>query len=229
MATFRQVGDDLDKMARYWELRKFQYLEEASMEFELLTGGIPEPENMDLEFQKACNCAFTEWLIFERVLWSGQTPFELYAAAPPKTVCDRAATRLRDLCATQFFSAFKVTWANPATGRIHARDIFSGKRFSIMAPHVARQRTWLEGTVYLRIGRTADTWFDMTRLHFHDRCEPEEEGPRKMGAIRPEDDDIKDVLEDMGFYLRFIRDVFGCGAYQPSELNFTSLTNEAAA
>lgn len=61
------VGNDIADMAHFWMLRKFQFLEPAREQFEIIVDPwlsyCTEPSQNEI---MAYNMAFTDWLLFER-------------------------------------------------------------------------------------------------------------------------------------------------------------------
>ena len=72
------VGNDIADMAHFWMLRKFQFLEPAREQFEIIVDPwlsyCTEPSQNEI---MAYNMAFTDWLLFERPYRHGKTLLEL--------------------------------------------------------------------------------------------------------------------------------------------------------
>ena len=68
------VGNDIADMAHFWMLRKFQFLEPAREQFEVIVDPwlsyCSEPSQNEI---MAYNMAFTDWLLFERPYRHGKT------------------------------------------------------------------------------------------------------------------------------------------------------------
>ena len=71
------VGNDISDMAHFWMLRKFQFLEPAREQFEIIVDPwlsyCEEPSQNEI---MAYNMAFTDWLLFERPYRHGKTLLE---------------------------------------------------------------------------------------------------------------------------------------------------------
>lgn len=229
MKKYDQIQQELSDMAMYWQLRKFQFLERASDEFDWATGGPHELRAPEFQFQKAYNLIFTEWLLFERVLWAGKTPVELYAAMTPVKPHSQAIDHMQQIAATHFFSTFVLSHLRPAKGLVHLRDVFSGEEYEVKSACMAYAQKWRQGTVSLRIAQVDGTWYDIAQIHFHDKADFKEVNGNTFGVVHPEDEDIADELNDMGFFARFARDVMGGGRREPQCLRITEHDpNEAA-
>ena len=81
------VGDDIADMAQFWMLRKFQFLEPARTQFEVIVDPwlsyCEEPSQSEI---MAYNMAFTDWLLFERPYYHDKTLLELYVDEPPTSL-----------------------------------------------------------------------------------------------------------------------------------------------
>ena len=81
------VGNDIADMAHFWMLRKFQFLEPAREQFEIIIDPwlsyCEEPSQNEI---MAYNMAFTDWLLFERPYRHGKTLLELYVDEPPASL-----------------------------------------------------------------------------------------------------------------------------------------------
>ena len=81
------VGNDIADMAHFWMLRKFQFLEPAREQFEIIVDPwlsyCAEPSQNEI---MAYNMAFTDWLLFERPYRHGKTLLELYVDEPPASL-----------------------------------------------------------------------------------------------------------------------------------------------
>lgn len=100
------VGNDIADMAHFWMLRKFQFLEPAREQFEIIVdpwlGYCTEPSQNEI---MAYNMAFTDWLLFERPYRHGKTLLELYVDEPPASLSPASLKRLeRDARHTVFLA-----------------------------------------------------------------------------------------------------------------------------
>lgn len=100
------VGNDIVDMAHFWMLRKFQFLEPAREQFEIIVDPwlsyCEEPSQSEI---MAYNMAFTDWLLFERPCYHGKTLLELYVDEPP-ALLSPASLKRSSKCATRI--AFRV-------------------------------------------------------------------------------------------------------------------------
>lgn len=105
------VGDDIADMAQFWMLRKFQFLESARTQFEVIVDPwlsyCEEPSQNEI---MAYNMAFTDWLLFERPYYHGKTLLELYADEPPASLSPASLGRLEPRCATRSIFRALVFW-----------------------------------------------------------------------------------------------------------------------
>ena len=62
------VGNDIADMAHFWMLRKFQFLEPAREQFEIIVAPVAQLLRGTFSKTKSwpTNMAFTDWLLFER-------------------------------------------------------------------------------------------------------------------------------------------------------------------
>ena len=68
------VGNDIADMAHFWMLRKFQFLEPAREQFEVIVDPwLSYCEGPSQNEIMAYNIAFTDWLLFERPYRHGKT------------------------------------------------------------------------------------------------------------------------------------------------------------
>ena len=104
------VGDDIADMAQFWMLRKFQFLESARTQFEVIVDPwlsyCEEPSQSEI---LAYNMAFTDWLLFERPYYHGKTLLELYVDEPPASLSP-ASLRGSSRCATHTISRALAFW-----------------------------------------------------------------------------------------------------------------------
>lgn len=113
------VGNDIADMAHFWMLRKFQFLEPAREQFEIIVDPwlsyCTEPSQNEI---MAYNMAFTDWLLFERPYRHGKTLLELYVDEPPASLSPASLKRLEQVRDTQYFSRFGILDKNPASGMV---------------------------------------------------------------------------------------------------------------
>ncbi|WP_277092862.1 hypothetical protein, partial [Alistipes sp.] len=92
------VGSDIADMAHFWMLRKFQFLEPAREQFEIIVDPwlsyCEEPSQNEI---MAYNMAFTDWLLFERPYYHGKTLLELYVGEPPASISPASLGRLEQV------------------------------------------------------------------------------------------------------------------------------------
>ncbi len=92
------VGNDIADMAHFWMLRKFQFLEPAREQFEIIVDPwlsyCTEPSQNEI---MAYNMAFTDWLLFERPYRHGKTLLELYVDEPPASLSPASLKRLEQV------------------------------------------------------------------------------------------------------------------------------------
>ena len=103
------VGNDIADMAQFWMLRKFQFLESARTQFEVIVDPwlsyCEEPSQNEI---MAYNMAFTDWLLFERPYYHGKTLLELYVDEPPALLSPASLRRLKQVRDTHYFSRFGI-------------------------------------------------------------------------------------------------------------------------
>lgn len=104
------VGNDIADMAHFWMLRKFQFLEPAREQFEIIVDPwlsyCTEPSQNEI---MAYNMAFTDWLLFERPYRHGKTLLELYVEEPP-TLLSPASLKRSSRYATHSISRALAFW-----------------------------------------------------------------------------------------------------------------------
>lgn len=104
------VGNDIADMAHFWMLRKFQFLEPAREQFEIIVDPWlsyrTEPSQNEI---MAYNMAFTDWLLFERPYRHGKTLLELYVDEPPASLSP-ASLKRSSRCATHSISRVLAFW-----------------------------------------------------------------------------------------------------------------------
>lgn len=126
------VGNDIADMAHFWMLRKFQFLEPAREQFEIIVDPwlsyCEEPSQNEI---MAYNMAFTDWLLFERPYRHGKTLLELYVDEPPASLSPASLKRLERVRDTQYFSRFGILDKNPASGMVVLKDTRTDRRFDV--------------------------------------------------------------------------------------------------
>ncbi len=115
------VGNDIADMAHFWMLRKFQFLEPAREQFEIIVdpwlGYCTEPSQNEI---MAYNMAFTDWLLFERPYRHGKTLLELYVIAfACLAQAARAGMRHAVFLALWHFGQGSCDWYGRAEGHTH--------------------------------------------------------------------------------------------------------------
>ena len=111
------VGNDIADMAQFWMLRKFQFLESARTQFEVIVDPwlsyCEEPSQNEIVVY---NMAFTDWLLFERPYYHGKTLLELYVDEPPASLSPASLRRLEQVRDTHYFSRFGIlVWSRCVT------------------------------------------------------------------------------------------------------------------
>lgn len=131
------VGNDIADMAHFWMLRKFQFLEPAREQFEVIVDPwLSYCEGPSQNEIMAYNMAFTDWLLFERPYRHGKTLLELYVDEPPASLSPASLKRLERVRDTQYFSRFGILDKNPASGMVVLRDTRTDRRFDVYDPHI---------------------------------------------------------------------------------------------
>jgi len=153
------VGNDIADMAHFWMLRKFQFLEPAREQFEIIVDPwlsyCEEPSQNEI---MAYNMAFTDWLLFERPYYHGKTLLELYADEPPASISPASLGRLKQVRDTQYFSRFGILDKDPATGMVVLKDTRTDRRFDAYDPHIVQKEHWNDGAIAVRIACVDDVW-----------------------------------------------------------------------
>lgn len=214
------VGNDIADMAQFWMLRKFQFLEPAREQFEIIVDPklsyCAEPSQDEI---MAYNMAFTEWLLFERSYYHGKTLFELYVDEPPASLTPASLGRLGQVRDTQYFSRFGILDKDPATGMVVLRDTRTDRRFDVYDPHIVQKERWREGAIAVHLARADDVWLTAGQLYLYDiarLCDTAVDGP---GAVHPED--LEDGFDTscISFFLRLVRDIMGARGRYVKSLN----------
>lgn len=153
------VGNDIAGMAQFWMLRKFQFLESARTQFEVIVDPwlsyCEEPSQNEIT---AYNMAFADWLLFERPYYHGRTLLELYVDEPPASLSPASLRRLEQVRDTQYFSRFGILDKDPATGMVALRDTRTNRRFDVYDPHIVQKEHWRDGAIAVRIACVDDVW-----------------------------------------------------------------------
>ena len=108
------VENVMEEVAHFWQLRKFQFIEEAT-DFWMDAVAPKEcfgDEDPDLRTALTLNQFFTEWLLFEM-------PYQESTLVGITALRDEISAESRDvlkqIAETQRFSSFKMQWLNPDT------------------------------------------------------------------------------------------------------------------
>lgn len=151
------VGNDIADMAHFWMLRKFQFLEPAREQFEIIVDPwlsyCEEPSQNEI---MAYNMAFTDWLLFERPYYHDKTLLELYVDEPPTSLSPASLRRLEQVRDTHYFSRFGILDKDPATGMVALRDTRTDRRFDVYDPHIVQKEHWRCGAYRVRRRCMAD-------------------------------------------------------------------------
>lgn len=106
------VENVMEEVAHFWQLRKFQFIEEAT-DFWMDAVAPKEclvDEDPDLRTALTLNQFFTEWLLFEM-------PYQESTLVGITALRDEISAESRDvlkqIAETQRFSSFKMQWLNP--------------------------------------------------------------------------------------------------------------------
>lgn len=106
------VENVMEEVAYFWQLRKFQFIEEAT-DFWMDAVAPKEclvDEDPDLRTALTLNQFFTEWLLFEM-------PYQESTLVGITALRDEISAESRDvlkqIAETQRFSSFKMQWLNP--------------------------------------------------------------------------------------------------------------------
>lgn len=212
------VGDDLAEVAKYWILRKFQFLDAAQTEFETIVDpALAYADEPAMDEILAYNTAFTEWLLFERPYRHGRSLLGCYVDEPPTGVSSEALNLLRQVCETHLFSRFEILDKDVATSMCTLADTRTDRRYDVYEPHLAEVGHWRDGVIAERIAQVDGAWIGVGQLYLYDVASAHDAGPDGPGSIHPED--VEDGFDTsyFGFYLRLVRDTMGAtGRYTPS-------------
>ena len=209
MDAFRIAKDDVDQMAAYWMARKDELMGMTGDFFaSLIDPAFAYEEEPDDLMSVQFNICYTEWLLFECKLLGGYTPLMAYVDQPPSYVDTDALDSLREVVRTQFFSRFAILEKRRRAGMATLRDVMDGRCYEVFDPHLCSIDGWKDGTIALRIARVDGVWQTVGQVCMYDRA-PEaatrRDGP---GCVHEEDRDTRPYLSEMGFFIRFVYDVF---------------------
>lgn len=214
------VGDDIAGMAQFWMLRKFQFLESARTQFEVIVDPwlsyCEEPSQNEI---MAYNMAFTDWLLFERPYYHGKTLLELYVDEPPASLSPVSLRRLEQVRDTHYFSRFGILDKDPATGMVALRDTRTDRRFDVYDPHIVQKEHWRDGAIAVRLACVDDVWLTAGQLYPYDIARLSDTAVDGPGAVHPED--LEDGFDTscISFFLRLVRDIMGAQGRYVKSLN----------
>ena len=198
------VGNDIADMAHFWMLRKFQFLEPAREQFEIIVDPwlsyCEEPSQNEI---MAYNMAFTDWLLFE----------------PPASISPASLGRLKQVRDTQYFSRFGILDKDPATGMVVLKDTRTDRRFDVYDPHIVQKEHWNDGAIAVRLACVDDVWLTAGQLYLYDIARLSDTAVDGPGAVHPED--LEDGFDTscISFFLRLVRDVMGAQGRYVKSLN----------
>lgn len=137
-------------MAHFWPLRKFQFLEPAREQFEIIVDPwlsyCTEPSQNEI---MAYNMAFTDFHCSSPHR-HGKTLLELYVEEPPASLSPASPGRLEQVRDTQHFSRFGILDKDPATGMVALKDTRTDCRFDVYDPHIVQKEHWNDGAIAVR-------------------------------------------------------------------------------
>lgn len=199
------VENVMGEVAHFWQLRKFQFIEEAT-DFWMDAVAPKEcfgDEDPDLRTALTLNQFFTEWLLFEM-------PYQESTLVGITALRDEISAEsryvLKQIAETQRFSSFKMQWLNPDTSMVQLRDVYSGKCYIVESAHLADKAGWLEGTVSCRIAYVDGGWCCPGEVFLHDTVEWDEVDQSNYVST-----------DSYGYYVGLCREVLGInGKYQKS-------------
>ena len=214
------VGKDVADMAHFWMLRKFQFLELAREQFELVVDPwlsyCEEPSQTEI---MAYNMAFTDWLLFERPYRHGRTLLELFVDEPPASLSPASLRRLEQVRDTHYFSRFGILDKDPTTGMVALRDTRTDRRFDLYDPHIVQKDHWSDGAIAVRIACVDDVWLTVGQLYMYDIARLRDTAVDGPGTVHPED--LEDGFDtgQLSFFLRLVRDTMGAQGRYVKSLN----------
>lgn len=191
------VGNDIADMAHFWMLRKFQFLEPAREQFEIIVDPwlsyCEEPSQNEI---MAYNMAFTDWLLFERPCYHDKTLLELYVDEPPTSLSPASLRRLEQV-----------------------RDTRTDRRFDVYDPHIVQKEHWRDGAIAVRLACVDDVWLTAGQLYLYDIARLSDTAVDGPGAVHPED--LEDGFDTscISFFLRLVRDTMGAQGRYVKSLN----------
>lgn len=216
----KTVEDELYEFARYWLLRKFQFIDVARDEFESVVEPVVWYEDRpSLERVEACNMAFTEWLLFEWRYEREKTLLELYLERKGGSLSAETRDRLCQIFDTQFFSRFKIAYKDVPTGILTLFDERTNKRYDVVDSGAVEVGHWQDGVLAERIACVDGVWVCVGQLHLYDVSPSSKVGADGPGAVHAEDLEEGFNTEHLSFYLRLLRDVMGANGRYSSSLN----------
>lgn len=214
------VGNDIAGMAQFWMLRKFQFLESAREQFEIIVDPwlsyCEEPSQNEI---MAYNMAFTDWLLFERPYYHGKTLLELYVDEPPASLSPASLRRLEQVRDMHYFSRFGILDKDSATGMVALRDTRTDRRFDVYDPHIVQKERWLDGAIAVRIACVEDVWLTAGQLYLYDIARLSDTAVDGPGAVHPEDLEDGFDTSRISFFLRLVRDIMGVQGRYVKSLN----------
>lgn len=204
------LAREIARMARWWSLRKLQYLDQVADEFVGIVRPAavfaPHPAPRDIEL---VNAAMTEWFLFERRYGPAGTPLEEYLARPHRDVAEKTVERLSQVAGTQFFSRFSIRDKDPATGIAVLEDTADARRYDVLDPHLVGIGHWREGVVAERIACVEGVWQMVGRVRLYDRAPASASSAGGPAAPHPGDARLAGLREPAGLFLRLLRDTIG--------------------
>lgn len=210
MASPACVERDIDRVARYWQLRKFQFFDKVADEFlSIVQPAVAFVDEPDPDEAVLVSLAMTEWFLFDRAYRDGRTPLECFIEDPPRDVRAASLKRLRQVARTQFFSRFSILSKDRPPGFSVLEDTRTGSRYDVYDQHLRDVDRWCDGVIAERIGYVDGRWQLVGRLHLYDRASDSLTAPDGPGAVHPEDGELAGHWEKAGFYLRLVRDCLG--------------------
>lgn len=214
------VGNDIADMAHFWMLRKFQFLEPAREQFEIIVDPwlsyCAEPSQNEI---MAYNMAFTDWLLFERPYRHGKTLLELYVDEPPASLSPASLKRLEQVRDTQYFSRFGILDKDPANGMVALKDTRADLRFDVYDPHIVQKEHWSDGAIAVRLACVDDVWLTAGQLYLYDIARLSDTAIDGPGAVHPEDLEDGFDTSRISFFLRLVRDIMGAQGRYVKSLN----------
>ena len=118
------VENVMGEVALFWQLRKFQFIEEAT-DFWMNAVAPKEcfgDEDPDLDTTLLLNQFFTEWLLFEMPY---QESTLVGITALRDEISAESRNVLKQIAETQRFSSFKMQWLHPDTSMVSFISLFS--------------------------------------------------------------------------------------------------------